>query len=240
MKKLKRILSIALIGSVLLSATACSNDTKQATTSNTKTNENKVIELTFWHAMGGKGGEAINKMVKDFNQSHPNIKVTAQYQGTYDDALNKLKTSEQSKAGPDIMQVYDIGTKFMIDSKWVTPVQKFIDEDKFDTSKLEPNLLKYYTVDNKLYSMPFNSSTPILYYNKNAFKEAGIDPNKPPKNFNQIEEYGKKLLKKMHQEKLRNTGIRWQYMVGSLNNLWQNKVHYMPTMVMAEIKRQQP
>lgn len=196
MKKLKRILSIALIGSVLLSATACSNGTKQATTSNTKTNENKVIELTFWHAMGGKGGEAINKMVKDFNQSHPNIKVTAQYQGTYDDALNKLKTSEQSKAGPDIMQVYDIGTKFMIDSKWVTPVQKFIDEDKFDTSKLEPNLLKYYTVDNKLYSMPFNSSTPILYYNKNAFKEAGIDPNKPPKNFNQIEEYGKKLLKK--------------------------------------------
>ncbi|MDE4541557.1 ABC transporter substrate-binding protein [Thermoanaerobacterium sp. R66] len=196
MKRLKKILSIALIGSVLFSATACSNGTKPLTSSNIQQNKDKVIEITFWHSMGGKGGEAINKMVDDFNKTHPNIKVTAQYQGTYDDALNKLKTSEQSKSGPDIMQVYDIGTKFMIDSGWTTPVQEFIDEDKFDTSKLEPNLLSYYTVNSKLYSMPFNSSTPILYYNKNAFKEAGLDPNSPPNNFNEIEEYGKKLVKK--------------------------------------------
>lgn len=196
MKRLKKILSIALIGSVLFSVTSCSNGTKPLTSSNIQQNKDKVIEITFWHSMGGKGGEAINKMVDDFNKTHPNIKVTAQYQGTYDDALNKLKTSEQSKSGPDIMQVYDIGTKFMIDSGWTTPVQEFIDEDKFDTSKLEPNLLSYYTVNSKLYSMPFNSSTPILYYNKSAFKEAGLDPNSPPNNFNEIEKYGKKLVKK--------------------------------------------
>ncbi|MEG6566146.1 ABC transporter substrate-binding protein [Thermoanaerobacterium saccharolyticum] len=206
MKRLKKILSIALIGSVLFSSTACSNDIKPSSVSNTQQNKDKVIELKFWHSMGGKGGEAINKMVDDFNKAHPNIKVTAQYQGTYDDALNKLKASEQSKSGPDIMQVYDIGTKFMIDSGWTTPVQEFIDEDKFDTSKLEPNLLSYYTVNGKLYSMPFNSSTPILYYNKNAFKEAGIDPNNPPNNFNEIEKYGKKLVKKDASGKITQYG----------------------------------
>lgn len=206
MKGLKKFISIAIIGSVLLSATACSKNANEATSSNAKPDTNKVINLTFWHSMGGKGGEAINKMVDEFNSAHPNIKVTAQYQGTYDDAINKLKTSEQSKAGPDIMQVYDIGTKFMVDSKWVTPVQKFIDDDKFDTSKLEPNLLKYYTVNGKLYSMPFNSSTPIMYYNKNAFKAAGLDPNKPPKNFNEIEEYGKKLVKKDSSGKVSQYG----------------------------------
>lgn len=200
MLNLKRIISAILIGTLLISATACSNTSKQATNTSTSAdnsnNSSKVIEITFWHAMGGKLGEALNKMVDNFNKTHPNIKVSAQYQGKYDDELNKLRTAQQSKSGPDIVQVYDIGTRFMVDSKWVTPVQKFIDQDKFDTSKLEPNLLKYYTVDNKLYSMPFNSSTPILYYNKNAFKEAGLDPNKPPKNFNEIEEYGKKLVKK--------------------------------------------
>lgn len=63
----------------------------------------------------------------------------------------------------------------MIDSGWIVPVQDYIKKDNYDISKIEPNIAAYYTVDNTLYSMPFNSSTPVLYYNKTAFKEAGID-----------------------------------------------------------------
>lgn len=156
----------------------------------------KPTEITFWHAMGGAGGQAIGKMVEDFNKSHKDIKVNVQFQGNYDDALNKMKSAQKGNAGPDVAQVYDIGTRYMIDSGYAVPVQKFIDSEKFDTSNLEPNLLGYYTVNNKLYSMPFNASTPILYYNKTAFKEAGLDPEKAPATFTEIEEMAKKLTKR--------------------------------------------
>lgn len=194
--KLKKILSIVLASSMVFSLIGCGSSKSSSANNDSK---EKVVELKFWHSMGGVNGEAVKTMTENFNKTHKNIHVTALYQGKYDDALTKLKTAMQGKgdSGPDICQVYDIGTKFMIDSGWVVPMQEFLDKDKeFDAKQLEPNLLSYYTVDNKLYSMPFNSSTPILYYNKTAFKEVGLDPEKPPKNFKEVEEYSKKLVKK--------------------------------------------
>lgn len=156
----------------------------------------KSLEITFWHSMGGKGGEAINSLTEKFNSSQDNIKVVAEYQGEYDDAINKLKSSALGNSGPDIMQLYDIGTKWMIDSGYAIKMQELIDEEKYDTSKLEQNILDYYTVDGNLYSMPFNSSTPILYYNKDAFKEVGLDTEMAPKSFDEIIDFSNKLVKK--------------------------------------------
>lgn len=200
----KKLISLILVGAV--AATLLSGCASSSSKKDDKAAANKTIQLTFWHSMGGKNGEAITKMVNDFNASHKNIKVTAQFQGKYDDAVNKLKSAEKGSGAPDVMQVYDIGTKFMIDSKWAVPVQNFIDEDKYDTSSLEPNLLGYYTVNKKLYSMPFNSSTPILYYNKDEFKAAGLDPNNPPKTFSEVEADAKALTKKDSSGKVTQYG----------------------------------
>ncbi len=76
--------------------------------------------------------------------------------------------------GADLVQVYEIGTRFMIESGWVVPMQEMVDADNMMCQKSEPNLAAYYTIDDKLYSMPFNSSTPIMYYNKDMFEKAGI------------------------------------------------------------------
>lgn len=187
-KKLISLLAASMMVTGMLAG--CGNGNQAAAGSG------KPVEINFWHSMGGKNGQAITKMVNDFNSSHKDIKVNAQYQGKYDEAINKLKSAKKANGGPDVMQVYDIGTRFMIDSNWAVPMQKFIDEEKYDTSQLEPNILGYYIVNNKLYSMPFNTSTPILYYNKNAFKEAGLDPNNPPKTFADIEKYAAALTKK--------------------------------------------
>ena len=155
------------------------------------------VEITFWHSMGGVNGEAIVKMVDDFNTANEGkIKVNVEYQGTYDDAINKVKAAGMSAMPADVMQIYDIGTRFMIDSGWIIPMQYMIDKDNYDISQIEPNIAAYYTVGDKLYSMPFNSSTPLLYYNKDAFKEAGLDPEMPPKNFDEIIEMSAKLEKK--------------------------------------------
>ncbi|WP_249897893.1 ABC transporter substrate-binding protein [Paenibacillus sp. PK3_47] len=145
------------------------------------------VKITWWHSMSGAGEKAINGIVSAFNESQENIEVEAVYQGKYDESLNKLKASIGSDSGPDLIQVYEIGSKFMIDSKLITPVQQFIDEDNYDLSGLEPNIIRYYTIDDKLNAMPFNTSNPILYYNKDAFKAAGLDPEKPPATFEEFE-----------------------------------------------------
>ncbi|MBV4446891.1 ABC transporter substrate-binding protein [Clostridium tyrobutyricum] len=197
-KKLASLLiALLMVGGIL---TGCGNSGSKTSSSN------KPVEITFWHSMSGKNGQALQKMVNDFNSSHKNIKVTSQYQGKYDEAINKLKSAQRAKNGPDVIQTYDIGTRFMIDSGWVKPMQDFIDEEKYDTSSLESNIAGYYTVDNKLYSMPFNSSTPILYYNKDAFKAAGLDPDNPPKTFSELESAAAKLTKKDSSGKVTQYG----------------------------------
>ncbi len=149
--------------------------------------------ISFWHSMGGVNGEALDTLVKQFNEENEyGITVDAQYQGEYDDSLNKLKSAQIGNMGADLVQVYEIGTRFMIDSGWIVPMQDMIDGDGYDVSQIEPNLAAYYTIDNELYSMPFNSSTPILYYNKDMFEKAGI--SEVPDSLEGIGEIGQQLL----------------------------------------------
>jgi sn-glycerol 3-phosphate transport system substrate-binding protein len=172
----------------------------------------KPVEIIFWHSMGGVNGEAIVKMVEDFNKENEGkIKVNVEYQGTYDDAINKVKAAGMSAMPADVMQIYDIGSRFMIDSGWALPVQEMIDAENYDISQVEPNIAAYYTIDGKLYSMPFNSSTPLLYYNKTAFKEAGLDPDTPPTNFDEIIEMAEKLTIKDADGKT----VRWGFGMGN-------------------------
>ncbi|WP_276353842.1 ABC transporter substrate-binding protein [Cohnella caldifontis] len=153
------------------------------------------VKVVWWHSMSGELGKAIDHLVEEFNESHPDIQVEAAFQGSYDESLSKMKTAMGSGSGPSIVQVYEIGSRFMIDSKTITPIQKFIDEDRFDLSRLEENILGYYTFDGQLYSMPFNTSNPIMYYNKTLFKNAGLDPEKPPATFEEVKAAAQKLTK---------------------------------------------
>lgn len=153
------------------------------------------VKVVWWHSMSGELGQTVDNLVKQFNESQSEVEVQAVYQGEYDEGLNKFKTAMGSGSGPTMMQTYEVGSRFMIDSQAITPMQQFIDADKFDLSQLEENILAYYTFDNKLYSMPFNTSNPILYYNKDAFKAAGLDPEHPPTTFAGIEAAAKKLSK---------------------------------------------
>ncbi|TDQ04238.1 carbohydrate ABC transporter substrate-binding protein (CUT1 family) [Labedaea rhizosphaerae] len=151
------------------------------------------VEITFWHAMGGTNGEALQKLVEQFNnQNKGKIHVTVNYKGKYDDALAAYKNASAQQR-PDLIQMYDIGTRYMIDSKSVVPVQSFVDVDKYDVSDIQPNIAGYYTVDKKLYSLPFNTSMPLMYINREAFQKAGLDPDKPPTTLEDIMADAKKI-----------------------------------------------
>ena len=209
----KKIISVILAGTMMMGTLAGCGGNKTTETENKtegKTEETQQTagteefsmadasevdgtEISFWHSMGGVNGQAIDTLVKKFNDENEyGITVKAQYQGEYDDSLNKLKSAQIGNMGADLVQVYEIGSRFMIESGWITPMQQMIDADSYDLSQIEPNLAAYYTIDNQLYSMPFNSSTPIMYYNKEMFEKAGI--TEIPDSLEGIEAGGEKLL----------------------------------------------
>ena len=154
------------------------------------------VKITWWHAMGGTNGTAIDTLTKEFNASQSKCVAEAVFQNNYDDLLNKLKAGLQSKDVPALTQMYDLGTRLLYDLDVAVPMQDFIDKEKFNVSDIEPNIMAYYSINKKLYSMPFNTSNPMLYYNKTAFTAAGLDPNKPPRTFDEIMQYATKLTKK--------------------------------------------
>lgn len=196
----KRLVSLMLAAVMLLMA-ACSvnmgEEEPKAAEPGTKGAETKsgAQKDVFWHAMGGATTKVVDQLVDNFNKSQDKIQVEAVYQGTYDDLLSKLKASMGTSEGPTVVQMYEIGSRFMVDSKLITPMQNFIDQDGWDVGQLEPNISGYYTFDDKLYSMPFNTSNPILYYNKDLFKEAGLDPENPPKTFEELKTAADKISK---------------------------------------------
>ena len=88
--------------------------------------------ISFWHSMGGVNGQAIDTLVQKFNDENEyGITVEAEYQGSYDDALNKLKSAQIGNMGADLVQVYEIGTRFMIESGWIVPMQSMVNADEW-------------------------------------------------------------------------------------------------------------
>lgn len=190
-------------------ASSAAESTEAATTAAVEMADAKDVSgttITFWHSMGGVNGQAIDTLVKKFNDENEyGITVDAQYQGAYDDSLNKLKSAQMGNMGADLVQVYEIGTRFMIESGWIVPMQQMIDADQYDVSSIEPNLAAYYTIDNQLYSMPFNSSTPIMYYNKDIFAKAGI--TEIPDSLEAIDQIGEQLTTKGGAAEAMSLGI---------------------------------
>ncbi|HSC64485.1 MAG TPA: sn-glycerol-3-phosphate ABC transporter substrate-binding protein UgpB [Caldimonas sp.] len=142
------------------------------------------VEIQWWHAMGGALGEWVNDLAKGFNESQKQYKVTPTFKGSYPETLTAGIAAFRAGNQPDILQVFEVGTATMMASKGaIVPVGKVMKDSglKFDPAAYVPAVAGYYTAPNgQMLSMPFNSSTTIFYYNKDAFKAAGLDPNKPP------------------------------------------------------------
>jgi len=138
------------------------------------------VEIDFWHAMDGALGDQLNELVAKFNASHPEFAVKPVYKGTYDDTLAAAAAAHLQGKQPAIVQAYDVATaNLMAQKKLAKPVHQLIAETgvKLDRSAFVPAVASYYS-DNKgnLMALPFNTSTPVFFYNKDKFKKAGIDP----------------------------------------------------------------
>jgi sn-glycerol 3-phosphate transport system substrate-binding protein len=136
------------------------------------------IEIHWWHAMRGARGEVVDTIVKAFNDSQKDYKVVATYKGAYDEVVNAGIAALRAKKHPHILQSFEVGTQTMMLSGAVYPVYELMKDKGYDidwSAYLQPVLSYYMNADGNLMSMPFNSSTPVMYYNVDLFKKAGID-----------------------------------------------------------------
>ncbi len=137
-----------------------------------------ATEIQFWHAMEAALGERVNDIASDFNKSQSDYKIVPVFKGTYDQTLAVGIAAYRSGNAPAILQVYEVGTTTMMQAKKaVVPVYDVFKQAgvPLDEKVFVPTISGYYS-DAKtghLISMPFNSSTPVLYYNKDAFRRPG-------------------------------------------------------------------
>ena len=157
---------------------------------NVEVDESADVNIEFWHAMSGARVELIQGIVDKFMAENPNIKVDVQYTGSYNDTLNKVKSAYKAGNAPDIFHSYEIGTLGLINSGIISPLDEIA--GKFDRKipwdDFFAPVQSYYKYKGDHYSMPFNSSTPLIYYNKTFFAKAGLDPENPPKTYEEIRE----------------------------------------------------
>jgi len=165
-------------------------------------------KITFWYGLTGFNGEVVKQVVDKYNASQTKFVLEAVSQPDYDATINKLNTSLAGGDLPHVVQVYDVGTQRMIDTKKVTAVGDLITRDKLDVlADLEPAVASYYTIGGKLWSMPFNSSAPVMYFNKAAFAEVGLDVNKRVWSYDELAAAAAKLTKKDADGKVTRSGL---------------------------------
>ena len=155
-------------------------------------------EIIWWHAMGGFLGERVNDLTNKFNASQSEYEVKAVNKGSYPEALTAGIAAYRAKTHPHIIQVFEVGTQTMLSSGAIYPVYQLMKDQgiKIDWEDFISVVKTYYSKGGNLYSMPFNSSTPILYYNKTAFEKAGLNPQVPPKTFEDIEKAARAVVSK--------------------------------------------
>ena len=136
-------------------------------------------EIQWWHSMGGALGEWVNDQAKDFNASQKDYKIVPTFKGSYDESMTAAIAAFRAGNAPHILQVFEVGTATMMASKQaIVPVTEVMKKAgiKFDASAYVPAVAGYYTAPSgDMLSFPFNSSTTVFHYNKDAFKAAGID-----------------------------------------------------------------
>jgi sn-glycerol 3-phosphate transport system substrate-binding protein len=143
-----------------------------------------VTEIQWWHSMTGANNDRVNAFAKRFNDGQGDYKVTAVYKGQYDESMTAAIAAYRAGNAPALLQVFEVGTATMMSAKGaIKPIYEVMAEagEKFDPKSYIPAVAGYYTnTKGQMLSFPFNSSTTVFWYNKDAFEKAGLDPNQPP------------------------------------------------------------
>lgn len=220
---MRRKIALATAASLLISAAALSgcggqsssNDASQPQAETTAAAEKKeepadsgkeeagsdtgdALHLTFYYPVnvGGSAAQLIEALCADFNAENPDIVVEPVYTGNYDDTVTKLQTAVQGGTPPEVFVSLATQRFTMASTGMAMPLDDLIAADPDGQEYIDdflPGFMEDSYVDGQIYSIPFQRSTMVMFYNKDAFKEVGLDPEKPPTTWDELVEYGQKL-----------------------------------------------
>ena len=170
-------------------------------------------EIQWWHSMGGALGEWVNDLAKDFNASQKDVKIVPTFKGSYDESMTAAIAAFRAGNAPHVLQVFEVGTATMMASKGaIVPVGEVMKKAgvTFDPSAYVPAVAGYYTAPSgQMLSFPFNSSTTVFHFNKDAFKAAGLDTEKPPKTWPEVALAAAKLKTSGHKCPFTTSWVSW-------------------------------
>ena len=206
MKKKVALAAAAGLAAAAVSLSACSGGSGAAGAgeavqggSGTENASDDALHLTFYYPVnvGGSAAALIEQICADFNKEHPDIVVEPVYTGNYDDTVTKIQTAIQGGTPPDVFVSLATQRFTMASTGMAMPLDDLIAADgeegqAYIDDFLDGFMLDSY-VDGKIYSIPFQRSTMVLFYNKDAFAEVGLDPEAPPETWEEVVEYGQKL-----------------------------------------------
>lgn len=157
-----------------------------------------VTQIQWWHAMGGENGAKLEEIAQGFNDSQSDYEIVPVYKGSYNETMTSAIAAFRANEQPAIVQVYEVGTGTMMAAKGaIYPVYQLMKDEgePWDQSKFIAPVVGYYSdTDGNVLSLPFNSSTPIMYYNKDVFEKAGLDPNVAPKTWGELEKMSRQIM----------------------------------------------
>jgi sn-glycerol 3-phosphate transport system substrate-binding protein len=155
-------------------------------------------EVSWWHAMSGRLGELLEDVAEGFNESQDDYRVVPSYRGSYTETMTGAIAAFRAGEQPHILQVFEVGTGTMMAAEGaIYPIYQLMADTgkEFNPDAYLPAVVGYYTdPQGNMLSFPFNSSTPILYYNREIFEEAGLDPDQPPATWADVESYSQQIL----------------------------------------------
>ncbi|RMX08555.1 sn-glycerol-3-phosphate ABC transporter substrate-binding protein UgpB [Corticibacter populi] len=181
-------------------------------------------EIQWWHSMSAALGDWVNDLAKQYNESQSEYRIVPTYKGKYDESMTAAIAAFRAGNAPHILQVFEVGTATMMAAKGATvPVGKVLEDAgyPFNPDAYISAVTGYYTAPNgQMLSYPLNSSTTIFYYNKDAFKAAGLDPEQAPKTWPEVFEAATKLKESGHKCPLTTSWISWTQLESF--SLWHN------------------
>ncbi len=182
----------------------------------------KSGELIYWRTLTGAAGDAQDELVHRFNETHPDHPVRAEFQGSYGDLATKLVAATVANAGPQVTQLGTFEIRQFATSGVLLDLGPFLNgPDRIDTSGWPPDLANAGRVDGGTYWLPFNVAVPVLYYNQEAFADAGLDG--PPKTWTEFFDYARKLTKRAPDGTVDRYGLAlWNITWPILSMVWSD------------------
>jgi sn-glycerol 3-phosphate transport system substrate-binding protein len=220
--RMKKIVSL-VVGVLMLASLALAGCGGSKTPAAAPAAKEGKITVNYWHSMAGANGELVKAMVERYNASQDKIQVIETFQGGYEDAAAKLQQSVAAGTAPEIAMIERAFVERFAAANALVDLSPYLAKAGLSKDMFVKGLMGYseYNNDGKLVSVPFNRSTPILYYNKTAFKEAGLNPDKGPENWDQLKEYATKLTRKDGTKTIRY-GLTWPIETGTLKQMSLN------------------